>query len=421
MKGLKMLFEKRSVGVGKKVLLVYLAHVSAYVFPLLTLPYLSRSLGPDTYALVGVTQSAAIMLSVIGEYGFRYTSTREVALSRNRQEKLRSIVSATLMSQLLLLVPLVALTGILALLVPLFRLHLEMAIFASLIAISQALFPVWYFQGTERLEKASILQLSSRLVSLLGIFTLVSGPEDWRLALLSQFVGTLLSSGIAVYWMCREVGFTLVPWNVLKEKLLGGLPIFLSRASNTMYSSANSFIVSLVTDTYQTGLFAASERIVRPALSMLWPLTDILYPHSVRNLKDKPPSLRKNHALRRTLILIVTAGLFGGLTLYALAPWIILVILGEQFSEATLTLRISALLLPIVAFGSALSTQVMLPLRMDREFMYSVIVSGISNVFLAVLLAPRFGAPGMAIAVVIAEGIAAVIRLTTLLRRRYLL
>jgi len=58
---------------------------------------------------------------------------------------------------------------------------------------------------------------------------------------------------------------------------------------------------------------------------------------------------------------------------------------------------------------------------MDREFMYSVIVSGISNVFLAVLLAPRFGAPGMAIAVVIAEGIAAVIRLTTLLRRRYLL
>ena len=57
MKGLKMLFEKRSVGVGKKVLLVYLAHVSAYVFPLLTLPYLSRSLGPDTYALVGVTQT----------------------------------------------------------------------------------------------------------------------------------------------------------------------------------------------------------------------------------------------------------------------------------------------------------------------------------------------------------------------------
>lgn len=60
MKGLKMLFEKRSVGVGKKVLLVYLAHVSAYVFPLLTLPYLSRSLGPDTYALVGVTQSADV-------------------------------------------------------------------------------------------------------------------------------------------------------------------------------------------------------------------------------------------------------------------------------------------------------------------------------------------------------------------------
>lgn len=415
----KLLFAKGSL--GRKVFLLYLAQASAYVFPILTLPYLSRVLGPDTYALVGVTQSAALTLSIVGEYGFRYTSTREVALSRSRKEELRGIVSATVIIQLFMMLPLAVLAIILHLFVPLFRLHLEMTIFAFLIAMAQSLLPIWYFQGTEQLERISVLEILSRILTLLGIFLLVNGPADWHMALLAQFLGTSFSTIMAIWWMYGEVGFVLVSWHTLRDKLKSGFPIFLSRASNTLYTSANGFMLSLVSTTYQTGLFVASDRIARPVLSILWPLTNVFYTKSVQNLQNHTPSLRTNYALRKTLAVIIITGLLGGFGLYSLAPWLVPLILGEEFSEAVAVLRILALLLPVVAFGSALSTQVMLPLRLDREFMHSVILAGISNLLLAVLLAPKFGAEGMAVAVVVAESMAAVYRFVVLVRRGYLL
>ena len=104
----------------------------------------------------------------------------------------------------------------------------------------------------------------------------------------------------------------------------------------------------------------------------------------------------------------------GGGLLALAAPFLVELLFGKAYEASARVLQVLALLLPVVAFGYSLSMQYMFPRQMDQEVMYSVASAGLLNLLLAVLLAPRLGALGMAIAVVLAEAWAALFRFSVL-------
>lgn len=110
----------------------------------------------------------------------------------------------------------------------------------------------------------------------------------------------------------------------------------------------------------------------------------------------------------------------GGVLLASLAPILVTLLFGEQYKASIPVLQVMSLLLPIVGFGYSLSMQYMFPRQMDREVMYSVLSASALNLVLALMLAPRMGALGMAIAVVSAEAWAAGFRFVVLKLRKIL-
>ena len=80
-------------------------------------------------------------------------------------------------------------------------------------------------------------------------------------------------------------------------------------------------------------------------------------------------------------------------------------------------LRLLVLVMPLVAAGTVLGIYWALPWRRERLFLATVIVGGAVNLLLAVLLVPRHGAMGMAIAVVSAESSVTTLLAVAFLRR----
>src|SRR4051812_27732428 len=58
-----------------------------YIFPLITFPYLVRTLGVDNYGVLIFCTAIVQFLNIFVDYGFNISATREISINKNSIEK----------------------------------------------------------------------------------------------------------------------------------------------------------------------------------------------------------------------------------------------------------------------------------------------------------------------------------------------
>ena len=142
----------------KNITLLFISQVSNYIFPLITLPYLLRTLGVSQFGLLAFSQAVIQYCIIFTDYGFSLSATRQIAVNRDDKVALSRIFFSTMIAKVLL-----ALASICILILG-FCLSSEFANSKTLLLIcflsvlGNVLFPIWFFQGV---EKISLLVISS--------------------------------------------------------------------------------------------------------------------------------------------------------------------------------------------------------------------------------------------------------------------
>ena len=157
----------------------------------------------------------------------------------------------------------------------------------------------------------------------------------------------------------------------------------------------------LVADFSTVGYYVAAERLVRAAIDALGPISQAFFPrvaHLAHVSKDL--ALREG---RRILAILAPLGTVIFAVTVALAPEIVRIVFGLNFTPTISVLRILAFCIPNIALATVWSTLMMMSFKRDYAVMKILFVAGILNIGVAVLVAPRWGAAGMAIGVVAAE------------------
>ena len=75
---------------------LYIFQVISYVFPLITVPYLVRVLGTDTFGIIAFFSSFILYFQVIVDYGFNLSATRDVAVYKNNPIKVSGLFFSVL-------------------------------------------------------------------------------------------------------------------------------------------------------------------------------------------------------------------------------------------------------------------------------------------------------------------------------------
>jgi PST family polysaccharide transporter len=91
-------------------------------------------------------------------------------------------------------------------------------------------------------------------------------------------------------------------------------------------------------------------------------------------------------------------------------------ILGASFEHSAHILQIFAWMFPFAAFNEFVAGYIFLPRKKDRLLAAVGIGSGLFNVVVALILAPRYGAVGLAVARVIGETIMSVMLIGLVIR-----
>lgn len=396
---LRKLFALRLV---RNILALYGVRVVNQLLPLVVIPYLARVLGPTGWGLVAFAQAFAMYGIVTVEYGFEYAGTRAVAKDRDQAARLSELVAGILGTQFVLacLVTLVAV--IIQFTVPAFR-DQPLLLWAGLaFAIFQGFAPIWYFTGQERIPLVAAIDTGAKLLGTAAIFALVKEPADGWLVLAANAGASLVSTSVAYTLVLREVRPGRLSFALIGRTLKLGVGMFTMRVAVMMHTAGNAFLLGLLVAPQQVAFFVAGEKLCRPAAWLLQPFNIALLPRLSHLASHSPDQAKALAGL--SILFMATIGLAFGLAIGVAAPWLVDLLFGPQYGAAVAVMRVMALIIPLIVLNAALVSQWMVPHGLDR-WLNVVVLSGTAlNLTLALLIAPRFGALGMAWVTVVIEG-----------------
>lgn len=154
---------------------LYFLQIFNTVLPLLTLPYITRVLSVSQYGVFSIALNLVVYLQVIVEYGFDMSATRKVSLmnDNNDAKKYNEIFTSVLLSRLLLLLVSFGIVLVYILLIGDNQIQNLALLMLFLSVVGSFLQQNWFFQGLQEMKYISIINMISRTISVILIFTLV--------------------------------------------------------------------------------------------------------------------------------------------------------------------------------------------------------------------------------------------------------
>lgn len=376
---------------------------ASYILPLITFPYLTRVLGPEKFGLIAFATAFITYFVFLTDYGFYFSATKEVSIHQKNREKISEIFTSVMITKGLLFILSLALFTAIILSFSQFRDEWLIYYLTFGTVIGNVLFPIWFFQGMEKMKYITMLFLVSKIIFTVAIFTFIRNPSDYIYVPLINSMGIIIAGGIGFFIAVHHFNLEIrrPPLKNVKYQIYEGWHVFISTMSLGLYRSTNTFILGLFTNNVIVGYYAVAEQIIIAAAGLLYPISQSIYPYISRTI-DKSKKEGIKFIKKMTIIMGGFSGIIS-ILIFILAGFIINLLAGPQYEESIIVLRILAFLPLLIALSTVFGVQTMLTLNYKKAYSNILLFAGILNIILAFLLTPLFQHIGASAALLITE------------------
>lgn len=385
--------------VAGNYLSLFVLQIANYLLPLLVLPFLVRILGTEKFGLIMFAQSLVLFLTVFVDFGFNLSGTREISLAKNNKNKLSEIFSAIIVIKIGLILVAFLILFIVVNSFTRFRVDLEVYYLSFGVVIGQALFPVWFFQGIEKMKFITFINIAAKLIFTLLVFIFIRSETDYKLVPIFNSLGFIVSGIFGFLFCFKYVKLQLPSLKLIKRLLLESSSLYISNFATSLYTASNVFILGIFAGNTIAGVYASMEKLILAVKNIYTPLYQAIYPWlSKQNDNLKIKTINK----LRPIIFIVSA-----------AITILILLFGQTIlsiiysNKLILSYSIIFKILSFISIFSALNmlynTLYFPSLKKYKTRMNILISGGLFNLIVSLILVNNFGIFGTAISVVLTE------------------
>lgn len=373
------------------------------LLPLLTFPYLVRILGIENFGLLSFSFALITYFQIVTDFGFNAIATRDISVAIEDKERQQTIFNDVMSTKLFLLVLCFVVMTIIVFSFELFRNHWEIYFFSFGSVLGQAIFPVWFFQGVQKMRYITYLNLFTKIIFTIAIFIFVKQKQDYFLVPIFNALG-FITAGIVSFYFIRKhfnLHLKLQSFQRIKDQLIKGKYVFLSEFKISLFTNTNILILGIFVGNHAVGYFTSAEKLARAIGNFQTPISNTLFP-----FLSKEMALNKIQTFRK-IKKVTTIGT---------VCFSIIVILGFLFSKEIITLVYGLgmfpsiilfkilIIIPLASFlDSMFGKQILLNLGKDNLYFRVILYATILNISINLALTYFYKELGTAIALAITQ------------------
>ncbi|TDX16944.1 PST family polysaccharide transporter/O-antigen flippase [Buttiauxella sp. BIGb0552] len=406
----------------KNIISLFALQGANYIIPLITLPFLVKTLGPESYGYLGISLAIIQYVCLITDYGFNLTATNEVTKLVGCKIKLTRLFWSVLFCKLILF-----LLCFLCIFVLLYTNNSvsqawNIILYATGIALGNIIFPTWLFQGKEKMGVVAITNIISRIITLPFVFVYISGPRDTYFVAGLMSISSMISAIIGLYLIYKWewVGVTKIKFSDIKNQFIDGWHVFISTASVSLYTTCIPLILGMLCGPAAVGYYVAADKIKQAVQGLITPISQVVYPRISYLLAED-----KNNGIKfiRKLLLIQTCAMFIiSLVIFLCSSDIVMLIYNEGYGQTIMVLKILSPCIFLIGISNVLGIQTMLTMGMKKEFSLILLLCGILNIVLIFPLSYKLQENGAALSILITEiVVVSIMSIAILIRKKLVL
>ncbi|WP_278546860.1 flippase [Megamonas funiformis] len=395
--------KKKYNKLAENIISLFIIKGLEYILALITFPYLVRILQVENFGAVVFTQGIIQYFVLFTDYGFNLLGPKEIAQHDNTEERgkiFASIFGAKLI--LLLVSTIIFICMIIG--IKYFK-NIDIALYSVvyIMVVGNVIFPIWFFQGIQRMRYITIVNIIGRIFSVACIFYYVRDPSDYILAGFFQAIVPIIAgfcSWIILWKSYREV-FILPKYQDIKLVFIDAWEIFTSTIAINLYTASNIVFLGILTNNTVVGYFSGAQKIISSINGLISPITQAIYPY-VSKLANNSKIDTLNF-LRKVILVLGGGNLIGSILIFIFAEWIVDLLLGDGYEQSILLLRILSFLPFIISLSNIFGIQTMLVFGMKKQFNKILLSSAVINTIIVLPMIYFYQAIGVSISMIITE------------------
>ena len=370
------------------------------ILPLITAPYISRTLGANSVGIYSYTNSVAYYFLLFAMLGISNHGNRMVAKNRENKEQLNKTFSSIYLFQFMtfsiaiLIYILYVIYGV--------KENKLISCIQLIYVISGMLDISWLFFGLEKFKVTVTRNIIIKIITVICIFLFVHTPNDlWKYTLIMT-LGTLLSQMYLWMYVKKVVIFKFVKLKDIFDNFKPIMTLFIPVLAFSIYKVMDKIMLGNMSDYVQVGYYNNAEKIINIPMGIITALGTVMLPR----MSNMTANGEKNKAeqyikISIKLVTIIASAIAFGLIGVSdvLAP----VFFGNQFSACAPLIALLSITVFFISWANVVRTQYLIPNHYDKVYLSSTIIGAILNLTINLLLIPKFKANGAAIGTIIAE------------------
>ena len=384
----------------KNFLYNVLYQILLVILPLITAPYISRTLGATAVGVYSYTYSVAYYFLLIAMLGIGNHGNRSIAAVRDDRKKLNKTFSSIYSLQVITFS--IAILAY-AIYLVLFVKDNRLIVLLQLIYVTSGLFDIgWLFFGLEQFKLTVARNTLIKISTVVLMFVFVHKPSDlWKYTLIMS-AGTLFSQAYLWLYVKKYVSFEKCSVKEITSNIKPVLILFIPVLAYSIYKVMDKIMLGNMSSYDQVGFYNNAEKIINIPMGIITALGTVMLPR-MYNIVANGDKKRVDDYIRisaKLVTLLSSAIAFGLMGVSSvLAP----VFFGDEFIACGEIIRLLSVTVVFIAWANVIRTQYLIPNKRDSIYLTSTMVGAILNLIINWMLIPKYQANGAAFGTIVAE------------------